>query len=81
MKFAEWWEGHWKGAATGVLVFAGGTVAILAQQTTLFGPKTISGLILAGTLATVWLQMLKVDPTSRLAAKLQMKKLQGKNVN
>lgn len=75
MKFLDWWEGHWKGAATGILVFAGGTVAILAQQTTLFGPKTISGLILAGTLAATWLQMLKVDPTSRLAAKLLAKKL------
>lgn len=76
MKFAEWWEGHWKGAATGVLIFAGGTVAVLATQTTLFGPKTIDGLILVGTLSATWLQMLKVDPTSRLAARLQARKLQ-----
>lgn len=76
MKFAEWWEGHWKGAATGFLVFAAGTVAILAQQSTLFGPKTITGLTLAGTLAAAWLQLLKVDPTSRLAARLQARKLQ-----
>lgn len=75
MKFVEWWEGHWKGLAKGALVFGSGTIIVLEKQTSMFGPKTIDGLTLAGALAFLWLQMLTVDPASLLARKLQMQKL------
>jgi hypothetical protein len=74
MTFLEWLEGHWKSGLTGILIFIITTAGVLSSANLLAG-KWAAGIALTSALATAYLQLLKVDPGSKLAAKLMARKM------
>jgi hypothetical protein len=67
MQFTVWLEGHWKSAATGILIFIMTTTGVLSQAG-MFTGKAAAAVALISALATAYIQLLKVDAGTALAA-------------
>jgi hypothetical protein len=78
MQFTVWLEGHWKSAATGILIFILTTTGVLSQAG-LFAGKAAAAVALVSALATAYVQLLKVDAGTKLAAEKTRVAMKGRS--